>query len=82
MDEVLSQERLEKDNEMGGNIPVGKFSFWIFAAPITFLQLNMVFIADSGIGFCSVLLWKYELSLRSSNWSCSIKKVFLENLQI
>ena len=27
MDEVLSQERLEKDNEMGGNIPVGKFSF-------------------------------------------------------
>ena len=26
MDEVLSQERLEKDNEMGGNIPVGKFS--------------------------------------------------------
>ena len=41
----------------------------------------MVFIADSRTGFCSGLLWKYELNLRSSQ-SCSVKKLFLENLQI
>ena len=32
--------------------------------------------------FCSGLLWKHELSLRSSHWNCSVKKVFLENLKI
>ena len=33
-------------------------------------------------GFCSGLFWKQESNLRSSHWSCSVKKVFLENLQI
>ena len=42
----------------------------------------MVFIADSRAGFCFGLLWKYELNLRSSHWSSSVKKVFLENVQI
>ena len=56
--------------------------FWIFVAANTFLQLNMVFIADSRTGFCSGLLWKDELNLRSSHRSCSVKNVFLENLQI
>ena len=32
--------------------------------------------------FCSGLLFKHKLNLRSSRWSCSVKKVFLENLQI
>ena len=50
--------------------------FWIFVGAGTFLQLNMVFIADSGTGFCSGLLWKYELNLRSSSSSCSVTKVF------
>ena len=36
----------------------------------------------SRAGFCSGLLWKHELYLRSSHWSCSVKKMFLENLQI
>ena len=56
--------------------------FWIFAAANTFLRLNLVFIADSRTGFCAELLWKHELNLRSSYWSCSVKKVLLENLQI
>ena len=56
--------------------------FWIFVAANTFSQLNMVFIADSCTGFCSGVFWKHELNLRSSHWSCSVKKVFLENLQI
>ena len=37
----------------------------------------MVFIADSRTNF-----WKQELNLRSSPQSYSVKKVFLENLQI
>ena len=45
--------------------------FWIFVAANTFFLLNMVFIADSRTGFCSGLLWKHELNLRSSHWSCS-----------
>ena len=53
--------------------------FWIFVVAITFLQLNLVFIADSGTGFCSRLLWKHELKLRSSHWSCSVEKVVLRN---
>ena len=42
----------------------------------------MVFIADSRIGFCSGLFWKNGLNLRSRHWSCPVKKVFLEKLQI
>ena len=45
--------------------------FWIFVTANTFFLLNMVFIADSHTGFCSGLLWKHELNLRSSHWSCS-----------
>ena len=56
--------------------------FWIFVAANTFFLLNMVFIIDSRTGFYSGLLWKHELNLRSSHWSCSVKIVFLENLQI
>ena len=56
--------------------------FWIFVAANTFLQLNMVFTADSCTSFYSGLLWKHELNLRSSHWSCSVKMVFLENLWI
>ena len=56
--------------------------YWICVAANTFLQLNMVFIADSCTRFCSRLLWKHELNLRSSHWSCSVKRVFLEHLQI
>ena len=33
-------------------------------------------------GFCSGFLWKHELNLRGSHWSCTVKKVFLEILQI
>ena len=47
--------------------------FWIFVAGNTFVLLNMVFTANSGTGFCSGLLWKYELNLRSSHWNCSWK---------
>ena len=53
--------------------------FWIFASANTFFQLNLVFIADSRTGFCSGLLWKHKLNLRSSHWSCSVKKVVLRN---
>ena len=52
--------------------------FWNFAAADTFSQLNLAFIANSYTGFCSRLLWKHELNLRTSHWSCSVKKVFLE----
>ena len=54
----------------------------VAAAANTFLQLNMVFTNDSRTGFWSGLLWKQELNLRNSHWSGSVKKVFLENLQI
>ena len=50
--------------------------FWIFAAANNFLQLNMVIIDDSHINFCSGPLWKQGLNLRSSHWSCSVKKVY------
>ena len=54
--------------------------FWIFVAANTFLQLNIICIADSRTGYCSGLLWKHELNLRSSHWSCSVKNgVFREN---
>ena len=46
----------------------------IFATANTFFQLNQLFIAHSCTGFCPGLLWKHELNLRSSNWSCSVKK--------
>ena len=49
---------------------------------LRFFQLNLVFIADSRTGLCSGLLSKYELNVRSSHWSCSVKKVFLRILQI
>ena len=39
-----------------------------------FFQLNLVFNADSCTGFCSELLYKQELNLRSSHWNSSVKK--------
>ena len=45
----------------------------IFATANTFFQLNLVFIAKSPTGFRSGILWKYELKVRSSHWSCSVK---------
>ena len=45
----------------------------IFAAANTFFQLNLVFIAKSRTGFRSGILWKYELKVRSSHWSYSVK---------
>ena len=56
--------------------------FWIFVAENTFLQLNFVFIADNCTNFCPRLLWKHELNLRSSHWSCSVKKAVFRNFQI
>ena len=56
--------------------------FLIFAAANTFFQVNLVFIADCQIGFCPELLRKQDLNLRSSHWNSSVKKVFLEILQI
>ena len=53
--------------------------FWIFATANTFFQLNLVFIADSRTGFCSELLWKQELNLRSNHWNSFIKKCVLRN---
>ena len=47
-----------------------------------FFQVNLVFIADHHTGFCSELLRKHDLILRSSPWNSSVKKVFLEILQI
>ena len=44
-----------------------------------FFQLNLVIIADSCTGFCSKLLWKHELNLRSSHCNSSVKKGFLRN---
>ena len=43
---------------------------------------NLVFIADSRAGFCSELLSKHELHLRSSHWNSSVENIFLEILQI
>ena len=54
--------------------------FWNFAVENVFFQLNLVFIADSCTGFCPGFLKKHELNLRSSRWSFSVKKVFLEIL--
>ena len=45
----------------------------------TFFQLNLVFITDSRAGFRSGLLWKCELNVRSSHWSCSAKKSVPKN---
>ena len=42
----------------------------------------MVFTADSRTVFSYGLLWKYELNLGRSHWSCSVKKLSLENLHI
>ena len=53
--------------------------FWIFAVANTFFQLNLVFIADSRTGFCSELLWKQRLNLRSSHWNSFVKKGVLRN---
>ena len=55
---------------------------WICATANSFFQLNLVFIADIRTGFCSELLSKQELSLRSSHWNSYVKKVFLAILQI
>ena len=49
---------------------------------ILFCSWILYLFADSRTCFCSGRLWKHELNLRSSHWSCSVKKVFLENLQI
>ena len=46
--------------------------FWLFVHQILFLELNMVFIADSRTGFCSRILRKHELSLTSSHSSWSV----------
>ena len=46
---------------------------------ILFFHLNVVVIADSCIGFCSELLWKHELDLRSSHWNSSVKEGVLRN---
>ena len=43
--------------------------FWIFAAADTFSELNLVFITNSHIGFCSKLLY----------WNSSVKKGVLRN---
>ena len=45
---------------------------------ILFFQLNLVFIADINVGFCSEPFLKYGLNLRYSHWNFFIKKVFLE----
>ena len=50
----------------------------IFATANNFFQLNLVFIAYSRTGFCSGILWKYELNVRSSHWSCSLKNGVLK----
>ena len=56
--------------------------FWLFVAESTFLQLNFVFIADNCTNFCPRLLLKHELNLRSSHWSCSVKKADFRNFKI
>ena len=48
--------------------------FWIFVAANTFLQLNMVFIADSRSCFCSGLLWKHELNFKKQPLKLFCKK--------
>ena len=50
----------------------------IIATANNFFQLNLVFIAYSRTGFCSGILWKYELNVRSSHWSCSLKNGVLK----
>ena len=45
----------------------------IFARANTFFQLNLLFIAKSPTRFRSGILWKYELKVRTSHWSCSVK---------
>ena len=47
-----------------------------------FFQLNLVFIVDSHNGFRSEILWKDELNAKSSHRNSSVKKVFLEILQV
>ena len=47
-----------------------------------FLKLSLVFIAASHTGFCSELLWKHELNVRSCHWNSSVKEVFLKILQV
>ena len=49
---------------------------------ILFFQVNLVFIAYRHTGFFSVLFRKHDLNLRSSHWDFSVKKEFLEVLQI
>ena len=50
-----------------------------------FSRQQIVFFTESGIiadnrtGFYSGLLWKHELNLTSSHWSCSIKEGVLRN---
>ena len=64
---------LLSQNTEGGN-------FSILAETNTFFQVNLVSIAESRNGFCSGLLWKHELNLRSRHWSCSVKKDVLRKL--
>ena len=45
-------------------------------------QLNLVYIADSCIGFYSELIWKHKLNLRHSHWNSSVKIGVLRNLHI
>ena len=39
----------------------------VFPGSKYFFQLNLLFIADSRIGFCSEILWKHKLNLRSNH---------------
>ena len=49
-------------------------SKYVFSA-----EFGIWYFPDSRTGFCSGLLWKYELNLRSIHWSCSVKKGVLRN---
>ena len=51
----------------------------IFTTANTFFQLNLIYVADSRTGFRSRHLWKYELNIRSSRWSCFIKE-YVQNI--
>ena len=44
-----------------------------------FIQLALVFAADSNTGVCSELLWKHELNVRNSHWNSSAKKGVFRN---
>ena len=69
-------KRLKKNKQNQESPPFGKFvtEVLIFAVANTFFQLSQVFFTDSHTNFCFGLLWKHDFNLRSSHWSCSVKK--------